>query len=75
MMIAEPTGEMLLEENRQRLLRELPAIINAFELRYELPSTGLAKALEDGRIADTEEVCEWVIAWEALSALGSPQLE
>jgi predicted transcriptional regulator len=77
MVIAEPTAELLLAENRQRLIRELLPQIRRYEDRYEIQSESLAAALADGRIADTEEICDWVIAWEtyrALTASGSPQL-
>ena len=78
MVIAEPTGALLLSENRRRLLRELAPRLRAFEERYEMPSAMLADALASGRVVDTEDVCDWVIDWEtycALTAGGSPRLE
>ncbi len=78
MVIADATGSLLLEENRRRLLAELVPLIRSFEERYELRSADLSQALADGRIMDTEEICDWLIAWEtyrALEAGGPPRLE
>lgn len=77
-VIAEPTSSLLLDENRHRLLRNLAPRLRALDERYEMPSAMLAEALAIGRIADTEDVCDWLIAWEtycALEASGFPWLE
>lgn len=77
MVIAEPTAELMLAENRTRLIRDLQPVIKRYELRYEIPSASLADALADGRVSDTEEVCDWMIAWETYRALtaGPTRLE
>jgi predicted transcriptional regulator len=68
----------MLEENRRRLVADLRPILAAYETRYEIPSDRIAEELEAGRLRDTEDVCDWVIAWEtyrALAADGPPRLE
>jgi hypothetical protein len=63
----------LFAENRARLVAELTPRLRDYESRYELASTDLEAALADGRIRDTEDICDWVIAWETLRALkGDP---
>lgn len=58
-----------LAANRLRVLDELRPLLNLFEVRYELSSERLMEALASGALPDTEEVCDWVIAWETYRAL------
>lgn len=58
----------VLEDNQRRLVVSLGARLRAFEARYELQSASVRDALADGRLRDTEDVCEWVVAWEAYRA-------
>jgi predicted transcriptional regulator len=62
-------ADTLLEQNRQRLLKELRAVLHAYEARYELPSDRLEAELAAGRIRETEEVCDWLISWHTYQAL------
>lgn len=45
-----------------RLLRQT----QVFEARYELPSAEVELAVDEGRIRETAEVAEWIIAVKAL---------
>lgn len=63
-----PAPEVL-EENRQRLLREMQEAMRRYELRYELRSDDLEHALTTGRIRETWEVCEWLFAIHTYRAL------
>jgi hypothetical protein len=69
--------EAVLSENRRRLLAELRPLIDAYETRYEIASSDLSRALEAGLVRDTEDVCDWLIAWETYRALtaGPARLE
>jgi hypothetical protein len=69
--------ETVLSENRRQLLAELRPLIAAYETRYEIASADLPHALESGLVRDTEDVCDWVIAWETYVALtaGPARLE
>ena len=59
----------LLEQNRQRLLKELRREIREYEARYELSSDRVEKELEAGRLRETGEICDWLIAAEMYRAL------
>ena len=59
----------LLEQNRRRRLKELRREIQQYEARYELSSDLLEKELEAGRLRETAEVCNWLIALETYQAL------
>lgn len=63
----------LLEQNRHRLMGELRAQMKRFEARYELPSSRLEDELKAGRLRETAEVCEWVMALHAYRALEHEQ--
>ena len=67
----------VLDDNHRRLVPELRARLRAYEARYEIRSESLRDALADGRLRDTEDVCDWVVAWEAYRAAtaGSPRVE
>ncbi|MPZ13336.1 MAG: hypothetical protein GEU73_02735 [Chloroflexi bacterium] len=67
------TNRELLEQNRQRLMRELRETLRTYEARYELPSSAVQNALADGSLRDTAEVCEWVIALHTLQAIEREQ--
>ena len=56
-------SETLLEQNRQRLMKELLASLREYESRYELGSERLDDELAAGRIRD------WVIAFHSYQAL------
>jgi len=58
----------VLEDNQRRLVASLRARLQSFEARYELRSESVRDALTDGRLRDTEDVCDWVVAWEAYCA-------
>ncbi len=59
----------LLEQNRQRLLRELNQKLRQYEARYELSSNRVEAALASGQLRDTAEVCDWVVALRTIQAL------
>lgn len=59
----------LLEQNRQRLLKELRALMWGYEARYELGSDWVEAELAAGRLRETAEVCDWVISLHAYRTL------
>ena len=62
-------SETLLEQNRQRLMKELIASLREYENRFELGSERLDDELAAGRIRETAEICDWVIAFHSYQAL------
>jgi predicted transcriptional regulator len=60
---------LVLEENLHRLIRDYEQRVHEFEGRYEIHSGDLAAELAAGRLRETAEVAEWVIAWRTLEAL------
>ena len=50
-----------LAANREEMIVELRARLNVFEHRYELQSSRLRAALDQGVIRETAEVAEWLI--------------
>lgn len=52
------------------LRARLSAKVAMYEAQYQIPSIELRTAIEGGRLTDTLDVCDWLIAWEALDALG-----
>lgn len=59
----------LLEQNRQRLLRELNQELRQYEARYELSSNRVEAALVSGQLRDTAEVCDWIVALRTFQTL------
>ena len=59
---ADPLSDELLEMNRQRLVQELRHELRVFEQRYEIGSDQVEAELAAGRLRDTAEICDWVIA-------------
>lgn len=55
-------SDALLAQNRDRLLRDLRREMRGFEARFELSSDKLEDELASGRLRETAEVCNWVIA-------------
>ena len=60
--------EAMLADNQRGLITRLRAELHTYETRYEIPSAHIRQALVDGRLRDTEDVCNWVIAWESYRA-------
>lgn len=59
----------LLEQNRQRLLKEMGRRLREYEARYELSSDRLEEELAAGRIRETHEVCKWLVDLRAYRAM------
>jgi hypothetical protein len=64
MTVQDVTGDskLPLDQNRQRLLKEVRVSLSTYEARYELASDQLEGELAAGRIRETAEICDWVIA-------------
>lgn len=60
----------LLQQNRVHLIHHLQRKIRGYEAQYELASGQVETELQRGRIRDTADVCDWVIAFRTLRALG-----
>jgi len=58
-----------LAANREEMIVELRARLNVFEHRYELRSSRLRVALDEGVIRETAEVAEWLIVESTYRAL------
>jgi hypothetical protein len=58
-----------LAANREEMIVELRARLNVLENRYEMTSTRLRAALDQGIIRETAEVAEWLIIWGTYGAL------
>jgi hypothetical protein len=71
MTMAAERETLVLEENLHRLIRDYERRVLEFEGRYEIESEDLAAELAAGRLRETAEVAEWVIAWRTLEALRS----
>jgi len=63
----------LLEQNRRRLLLELAQELRVYEQRYELASHLVEQELSAGRLRETAETCDWVIAYTAYRSLQDAQ--
>lgn len=59
----------LLEQNRQRLLKEIGRRLREYEARYELSSRQVEAELAAGRLRDTHEIAQWVIDIRTYRAL------
>lgn len=55
-----------LDANSRALEARLVRQTQVFETRYELPSAEVERAVDEGRIRETAEVAEWIIAMRAL---------
>lgn len=65
-MTAQPTGqeaEDLLEQNRKRALQTTLCKMQRYEARYEMPSSSVEAEMNAGRLRETAEICDWVIAY------------
>lgn len=71
MLIADETflSPAQLDDNEARLVTRLEPLVAGYESRFGVRSEDLAGALASGAIPDTDEVCEWAIAWETLLAV------
>jgi hypothetical protein len=52
------------------LATRLRTKVAAYERRFGFSSGELREALASGAVEDDLETCDWLIAWEALDALG-----
>lgn len=59
----------ILEQNRQNLLKEYRRKLREYETRYEMSSAEAEEALSSGRLRETAEVCDWMIAHQLYRSL------
>jgi len=63
----------LLQQNRRRLMGELREKIRRYEARYEIASSRVEVELKSGRLRETAEICDWLIAFRTYLALEHEQ--
>lgn len=59
----------VLIQSRNTLKRELERTLRQYEARYELRSNKAESEMAAGRLPDTAETCDWVIAYRAYARL------
>ena len=57
--------QAVLRENADHL-RSLQFQVTAFEKKYSLPSERIHEAIENGKLRETDKVCEWIMTVELL---------
>jgi hypothetical protein len=67
------SNAQLLQQNTDRLLRELRKTLKQFEARYEIASSRLEEELAAGRLRETTEICDWLIAFRTYRLLEDEQ--
>lgn len=50
---------------------ELRARIEVYESKHGIPSADIHTAIDDGRLVESNEVCEWIIAHDILQRSAS----
>ncbi len=59
--------EMAVSDRYRESVRELEAQVLAYEKKYGIPTSDVHDAIEDGRLIETEEVCDWILDSEMLA--------
>lgn len=67
------SSAQLLQQNRDRLLRELRGKMKRYEARYEIASSRVEDEVASGRLRETAEVCDWLIALRTYRLLQDEQ--
>ena len=60
-------AEMAVIEKYHESVRVLEAQVLAYEQKYGIPSADVHDAIDDGRLVETEEVCDWLLDFEMLA--------
>jgi len=68
-MVAVLPESGVLEFNKIQLLSQLNKLLREYETRYELKSEHLEAELTSGRMRETAEVCNWLIAFHTYKRL------
>jgi hypothetical protein len=63
------SGGELLEADEGALRERLGRKLREYEARYELASERVREEVEGGRLRETAEVCDWLVAIETVQAL------
>jgi hypothetical protein len=64
---------LLLQQNTDRLLRDLHKKMRRYEARYEIASSRLESEMAAGRLRETAEICDWLIALRTYRLLQDEQ--
>lgn len=69
-MVVHAEPETVEKVTTEALHAQLRAKVSRYEVQYGIASADLRDALDTGRLSETMDVCGWLIAWEAMDALG-----
>jgi hypothetical protein len=58
-------------ELQQRFEEETRRTVARFEVKYGIPSAEIHQAIDDGRLEETFEVCQWIFEYESLCRAGT----
>ena len=61
--MSNPMGDFVSEVSPRHLANKLERRMRQYEARYELRSDQVEAELQAGRLRDTAEICDWVIAY------------
>ena len=53
-------------ERHTEYMNELRSRVLAYEAQFGIPSSEVHEAIEDGRLVETLDVCEWIMDFEVL---------
>lgn len=67
------SNAVLLRQNTDRLLRELRDKLGRYEARYEMASGRVEGELTAGRLRETTEICDWLMAFRTYRMLTEAQ--
>ena len=62
--------ESSVESSNGRLLEDFESRVKHFETIYSIPSSKIKEALESGNIKETEEIVQWIFAYNILKGAG-----
>jgi hypothetical protein len=55
---------------QQRFAEETRRFVERCEVKYGIPSEEIHQAIDDGRLEETFEVCQWIFEYELLCRAG-----
>jgi hypothetical protein len=64
-------AEQAVIERYLESVRELEAQVLAYEQQFGIPSSDVHEAIDDGRLQETEDVCDWILDFEMLERVKS----
>lgn len=69
-LIAKIEAQLLDHEEQLRNVERLRERVRKYEQQFGIASADIHRAIDEGRLRETQDVCDWIIDYDSLVRIG-----